>query len=136
MKCFLSKNKQLYVNPVLILGRGYTFLRVIISGLINVVLVFVDGSILRGIVSLLFFTIVLYYGLRKKVWAELIVKCMVWIHIVLLIGFVALNNAGVNFRGNTFTAAHLYHLTNDTNVLLILAAKKSSIFLLRTVQVM
>ena len=56
----------------------------IISVLINVVLFFVDGSILRGIVSLLVFSIVLYYGLRKKVWAELIVKCIVWMHLVLL----------------------------------------------------
>ena len=56
----------------------------IISVLINVVLFFVDGSPLRGIVSLLFFSIVLHYGLRKKVWAGLIVKSMVWIHIVLL----------------------------------------------------
>lgn len=56
----------------------------IISVLINVVLFFVDGSILRGIVSLLVLSIVLHYGLRKKVWAGLIVKCMVWIHIVLL----------------------------------------------------
>ncbi len=56
----------------------------IISVLINVVLFFVDGSILRGIVSLLVFSIVLHYGLRKKVWAGLIVKSMVWIHIVLL----------------------------------------------------
>lgn len=57
----------------------------VISGLINVALFFVDGSIFRGIVSLLLFFIVLHYGLRKKVWAELIVKCMVWIHIVLLL---------------------------------------------------
>ncbi|PHD72454.1 hypothetical protein COF64_20755 [Bacillus sp. AFS043905] len=56
----------------------------IISILINVVLFFVDGSILSGIVSLLVFSIVLHYGLRKKVWAGLIVKGMVWIHIVLL----------------------------------------------------
>ncbi|CAK6478375.1 hypothetical protein BFRIG_04730 [Peribacillus frigoritolerans] len=56
----------------------------IISVLINVVLFFVDGSILRGIISLLVFSIVLYYGLRKKVWAELIVKCIVWMHLVLL----------------------------------------------------
>ena len=56
----------------------------ILSVLINVVLFFIDGSILRGIVSLLVFTIVLYYGLRKKVWAALIIKYMVWIHIVLL----------------------------------------------------
>jgi hypothetical protein len=56
----------------------------IISVLINVVLFFVDGSILRGIVSLLVCSIVLHYGLRKKAWAGFIVKCMVWIHIVLL----------------------------------------------------
>lgn len=56
----------------------------IISVLINVVLFFVEGRILRGIVSLLVFSIVLHYGLRKKVWAGLIVKCMVWIQLVLL----------------------------------------------------
>lgn len=56
----------------------------VLSVLINVVLFFVDGSILRGIISLLVFTIVLHYGLRKKVWAALIIKYMVWIHIVLL----------------------------------------------------
>ena len=63
----------------------------IISILINVALFFVDGSILRGIVSLLFLSIVLHYGLLKKVWARLIVKFMVWLHMVLLlIMFLAL----------------------------------------------
>jgi len=56
----------------------------IISVLINVVSFFVGGSILRGIISLLFFSIVLHYALRKNVWAGLIVKYMVWMHIVLL----------------------------------------------------
>ena len=56
----------------------------IICVLINVISFFVGGSILRGIICLLFFSIVLHYGLRKNVWAGLIVKCIVWMNLVLL----------------------------------------------------
>lgn len=56
----------------------------IISVLINAVSLFVNGSIFRGILCLLFFSIVYHYGLRKNVWAVLIVKFIVWIHIFLL----------------------------------------------------
>lgn len=56
----------------------------IISILINVVLLLVDGDIFRGITFLVIYSIILYYDLRKRVWAVIIVKCMVWMHIVLL----------------------------------------------------
>ncbi|MGE7759720.1 hypothetical protein [Peribacillus sp. NPDC097895] len=57
----------------------------IVSGLVNIALQFAGGNILNGIVSLLFSVIVLHYGLRKKFWAEIFIKCTVWIHIVLLL---------------------------------------------------
>ena len=57
----------------------------IISVLINLVLFFINGSIFRGIVSLLCLPIILHYFSRKKVWAGFIVKFMVWMHIVLLL---------------------------------------------------
>ncbi|WP_409304957.1 hypothetical protein [Peribacillus sp. SCS-155] len=57
----------------------------VISALINVILMFTNDSILRGVVSLLLFSIILYHGLKKKDWAELIVKFVVWIHIFLLL---------------------------------------------------
>lgn len=53
--------------------------------LINVILFFLEGSILRGIITLLIFSIVLYYSLQKRTWADLIVKWMVWLYVALLI---------------------------------------------------
>jgi hypothetical protein len=52
----------------------------IVSAMINAILFFLDGSHIRGIISLLFSFIVFYYSLRKHIWAILIIKCMVWLH--------------------------------------------------------
>jgi hypothetical protein len=57
----------------------------IISSLINVISFFIDGNIFRGIATLLFTLIVYHLGQRKNVWAVLIIKFIVWLHIILLI---------------------------------------------------
>lgn len=65
-------------------NKAYVIL-FIVAALFNVVSFFVDGSVIRGVASLLFFSIILRYGIRKKLWAELIIKFMVWLHIVLVV---------------------------------------------------
>ncbi|RFU62213.1 hypothetical protein D0463_13620 [Bacillus sp. V59.32b] len=57
----------------------------IVSALFNVISFFVEGNILRGVVTLLFSPIILHYGLRKKLWAELFIKFTVWLHIVFVL---------------------------------------------------
>ncbi len=57
----------------------------IISCLVNIALDFANGHFLNGIVSLLFAVFIFHYGLRKKYWAVLFIKCTVWIHIVFLL---------------------------------------------------
>ena len=53
--------------------------------LLNVILYFIEGDNLRGIITLLVAGIVLYFGFQKKYWAELIIKFIVWVYFVLLI---------------------------------------------------
>jgi hypothetical protein len=57
----------------------------ILFTLINVILYIVEGSIIRGIVTLLVFAIVVYFGLQKKFWAEVLIKFMVWIYVIIII---------------------------------------------------
>ena len=57
----------------------------IISALINLVLFFMDGELLRGTISLLFYFIVVSFGLRKKARAVWIIKYIVWLHIIFFI---------------------------------------------------
>ncbi|MED3688040.1 hypothetical protein P4534_04210 [Peribacillus butanolivorans] len=68
--------------------KAYIFL-FIITALVNVFLFLVDNNssypILRGSISLLFFCTILYFGLRRKIWAVLIIKSFVWVHLLLLI---------------------------------------------------
>ncbi|MEM5011346.1 hypothetical protein WKH57_11545 [Niallia taxi] len=59
----------------------------IIASIVNSILILIDGQITRGLFSLLLFLVLLYFGRRKKSWAMLIIKFMVWLHIILLIVF-------------------------------------------------
>ena len=63
----------------------YYIILYILSALINLSFLLMDGEILRGISSFLFALIVLNFGLRKKGWAIWIIKYMVWINIIVLI---------------------------------------------------
>ncbi|MFD6441197.1 hypothetical protein ACFWDG_15570 [Peribacillus sp. NPDC060186] len=68
--------------------KAYIFL-FIITALVNVVLFLVDINssypMFRGSISLLFFCTILYFGLRRNIWAVLIIKSFVWVHLFLLI---------------------------------------------------
>lgn len=64
--------------------KAYVILFIVFV-LINVILYFVEGDILRGLSTILAFSIVLYFGFQKKYWAELIIKFIVWVYIVILI---------------------------------------------------
>jgi hypothetical protein len=62
----------------------------IISSLISVSLEIVDfwigkSSGLRIVTSLLFYSLVFYFGLRRKSWAEWIIQFTVWMNIILLL---------------------------------------------------
>ncbi|PGZ93958.1 hypothetical protein [Bacillus sp. AFS029533] len=57
----------------------------IVSALINEILIFADGNMIRGIASLLFYFIVMFFGLQRKAWSVIIIKFMVWIHIIILL---------------------------------------------------
>ncbi|MGG0737542.1 hypothetical protein [Niallia taxi] len=59
----------------------------IIASIVNSILILIEGQITRGLFSLLLFLVLLYFGRRKKSWAMLIIKFMVWLHIILLIVF-------------------------------------------------
>ncbi|SMQ78126.1 hypothetical protein SAMN05444673_3254 [Bacillus sp. OV166] len=63
--------------------KTYIFLFVI-SVLINSFIDFNDLGIKREVYSLLFFCVILYFGLRRKLWAEFIIKFFVWLNIILL----------------------------------------------------
>ncbi len=63
--------------------KTYIFLFVI-SVLINTFIDFDDLGIKREVYSLLFFCVILYFGLRRKFWAEVIIKFFVWLNIILL----------------------------------------------------
>lgn len=62
----------------------------VISVLINTFIDFLDLGIeevskFRVVISLLIYGIILYFGLRRKLWAEVIIKFIVWLNIILLL---------------------------------------------------
>jgi hypothetical protein len=62
----------------------------IIAVIINTFIDFLDFgiekvSLLRKITSLLLYGIILYFGLQRKIWAEFLIKFLVWLNIILLI---------------------------------------------------
>ncbi|TWD93492.1 hypothetical protein FB550_115136 [Neobacillus bataviensis] len=61
----------------------------IISVLINTFIDIFDLGIekvsgVRIVISLLFFGVILYFGLLRKFWAEVMIKFFVWLNIILL----------------------------------------------------
>jgi hypothetical protein len=69
--------------------KTYLFLFVI-SVLIHTFTDFYDLGIervskLRVVINLLFYGVILYFGLRRKLWAEVLIKFFVWVNIILLI---------------------------------------------------
>jgi hypothetical protein len=67
----------------------YLFL-FIISVLINTFIDIFDLGIekvsgVRIVISLLIYSVILYFGLRRKFWAELMIKFFVWLNIIFLI---------------------------------------------------
>ncbi|MGG4386285.1 hypothetical protein ABEX08_30250 [Priestia megaterium] len=77
----------------------YIFLFVI-SVLINTFIDIFDLGIEKvsgvGIViSLLFFGVILYFGLRRKFWAEVMIKFFVWLNIILLFLIITVKILGL-----------------------------------------
>lgn len=49
----------------------------------------------RMICSVLFFTVVFYFGVRRKFWAEIIIKPFVWLNIFLLLLIIIITSLGL-----------------------------------------
>lgn len=78
--------------------KRYLFLFVI-TVLIHTFIDFFDlgndnVSKLRVVISLLFYGVILYYGLRRKIWAEVMIKFFVWVNIILLIIIITVTVLG------------------------------------------
>ncbi|MEH7549722.1 MULTISPECIES: hypothetical protein [Bacillaceae] len=73
----------------------------IISVLINTFIdIFFDLGIekvsgVRIVISLLFFGVILYFGLRRKFWAEVMIKFFVWLNIILLFLIITVKILGL-----------------------------------------
>jgi hypothetical protein len=77
----------------------YLFL-FIITVLINTFIDIFDLEIekvsgFRIVSSLLFFGIILYFGLRRKLWAEFMIKFFVWLNIILLFIIITVKVLGL-----------------------------------------
>lgn len=78
--------------------KRYLFLFVI-TVLIHTFIDFFDLGIdnvskLRVVISLLFYGVILYYGLRRKIWAEVMIKFFVWVNIILLVIIITVTVIG------------------------------------------
>lgn len=78
--------------------KKYLFLFVI-TVLIHTFIDFFDLGIenvskLRVVISLLFYGVILYYALRRKIWAEVMIKFFVWVNIILLIIIITVTVLG------------------------------------------
>lgn len=49
----------------------------------------------RTVISLLFYGSILYFGMRRKLWAELIIKFFVWLHIIILFLIITVKALGL-----------------------------------------
>lgn len=57
----------------------------VISFFVNLLFFLIEGNIIRSLFSFVFFLLVLVFGLRKKLWALIIIKYTVWLHLVALV---------------------------------------------------
>lgn len=78
--------------------KRYLFLFVI-TVLIHTFIDFFDLGIenvskLRVVISLLFYGVILNYGLRRKLWAEVMIKFFVWVNIILLVIIITVTVIG------------------------------------------
>ena len=72
----------------------------IISVLINTFIDIFDLGIEKVsgvsiVISLLFFGVILYFGLRRKFWAEVMIKFFVWLNIILLFLIITVKILGL-----------------------------------------
>jgi hypothetical protein len=49
----------------------------------------------RIVFSLLIYVVIFYFGLRRKLWAEFIIKIMVWLNIILLFIIIVVSVLGL-----------------------------------------
>ncbi|MGE7762901.1 hypothetical protein [Peribacillus sp. NPDC097895] len=78
----------------------YTYIYFIFAVLINTFIDIFDLGIekvsgVRIVISLLFFGVILYFGLRRKFWAEVMIKFSVWLNIILLFLIITVKILGL-----------------------------------------
>ena len=71
-----------------------------ITVLINLFIDFFDLGIekvsgFRVVISLLIYSVILYFGLRRKLWAEVMIKFFVWLNIILLFTIITVKILGL-----------------------------------------
>ena len=49
----------------------------------------------RVVISLLIYRVILYFGLRRKLWAEVMIKFFVWLNIILLFIIITVKVLGL-----------------------------------------
>ncbi|PGY07783.1 hypothetical protein [Bacillus sp. AFS031507] len=81
----------------------YTYFLFIISVLINTFIDIFDLAIekvseVRIVISLIFYGVILYFGLRRKFWAEVMIKFFVWLNIILLVLIITVKILGLWFK--------------------------------------
>ncbi|MEY2196839.1 hypothetical protein AB7942_29620 [Neobacillus sp. BF23-41] len=52
-------------------------------------------SVFRIVISLIFYVVILYFGLRGKFWAEVMIKFFVWLNIILLFLIITVKMLGL-----------------------------------------
>lgn len=72
----------------------------VITVLINIFINFFDFGIgkfseTRVVISLLFWGIIFYFGLCRKIWAEVMIKFFVWLNIILLFMIIIVKILGL-----------------------------------------
>ncbi|MDN7242225.1 hypothetical protein QWY14_10470 [Planococcus sp. N028] len=82
------KKRKFYLSAFILIVAIYTVMDIFDSGIESV-------SRFRIISSLLFNAVVFYLALRRKFWAEFIVKMMVWMNVFLLLLIITVTILGL-----------------------------------------
>lgn len=62
----------------------------ILVGLYNSISFTIGNHITQGILTLIFSFMVIYFGEKEKVWAIVVIRIMVWLHILMAVLFLGL----------------------------------------------
>lgn len=83
-----EKKYKIYLIVFIITALIYIFIDIFDLGIEK-------ASGFRTVISLLFYGSILYFGLRRKLWAELMIKFFVWLHIIILFLIITVKALGL-----------------------------------------